>query len=71
MTGILIKGRNLDTDRRTGRTPWADEVRGQGDTSMSPGTPRWPAGLQKPGDDRPFLPPKPQKKPELRTLVRQ
>lgn len=40
MTAVLIKGGNLETDTRTGRTLREDEGRVSGDASTSPGTPK-------------------------------
>ena len=40
MTGILIRGRNLDLEIHAGRSPYEDEVRDEGDVSISQGMPK-------------------------------
>ena len=40
MTGILIRGRNLDLEIHAGRSPCEDESRDQSDVSVSQGMPK-------------------------------
>ena len=40
MTGILIRGRNLDLEIHAGRSPYEDEGRDEGDVSVSQGMPK-------------------------------
>ena len=43
MTGVLIEGRNIDTDKHRGSVPGEVKGRDQGDAPISQGMPRLPA----------------------------
>lgn len=49
MTGVLIRGGNLDTDRDIGRKSHEDEGRAQADVSASQGKLTMPEVHQQPG----------------------